>query len=169
MIIAERKPFKEIKALVTPYRRVLTIGCGTCVAVCLAGGLILVLAPPRPQIRVGDPPTAAGRLSASTSRTSRRAVAVGIRATGGVAFDTVGYTVIICIGIPIVGRAIAVGIRSARGIPFDGIRDAVVIGGSVTQQFAEALGIRFVEIRTSDEDIIATIEENLAAGEMPCP
>jgi transcriptional regulator with PAS, ATPase and Fis domain len=34
----------------------------------------------------------------------------------------------------------------------------VVVGGSVTQQSAEALGLRFVEIRTSEEDIAATIE-----------
>jgi len=34
----------------------------------------------------------------------------------------------------------------------------VVVGGSVTQQIAERLGIRFVELRTSDEDIAATIE-----------
>ena len=36
---------------------------------------------------------------------------------------------------------------------------AVVVGGSVTQQMAESLGLRFVEVRTSDEDIAATIED----------
>lgn len=38
MIVAERKPFEEIKSLVAPYQKVLTVGCGTCVAVCLVGG-----------------------------------------------------------------------------------------------------------------------------------
>lgn len=35
----------------------------------------------------------------------------------------------------------------------------VVIGGDVTQKFAEKVGLKFVEIRTSDEDIAATIED----------
>lgn len=38
MIVAERKPFDEIKTLLKDYKKVLTVGCGTCVAVCLAGG-----------------------------------------------------------------------------------------------------------------------------------
>lgn len=38
MIVAERKPFEEIKILLKDYKKVLTVGCGTCVAVCLAGG-----------------------------------------------------------------------------------------------------------------------------------
>lgn len=38
MIIAQRKPFDEIKESVLPFRRVAVVGCGTCVAVCLAGG-----------------------------------------------------------------------------------------------------------------------------------
>jgi ferredoxin len=38
MIIAERKPFAEIKDAVAPFEKVLIVGCGTCVAVCLAGG-----------------------------------------------------------------------------------------------------------------------------------
>ena len=38
MIVADRKPLDEIKALVKGYNKVLTVGCGTCVAVCLAGG-----------------------------------------------------------------------------------------------------------------------------------
>jgi ferredoxin len=38
MIVAQRKPFEEIKNMLKSYKKVLTLGCGTCVAVCLAGG-----------------------------------------------------------------------------------------------------------------------------------
>ena len=38
MIVAERKPFDEIKELIQGYKKVLVVGCGTCVAVCLTGG-----------------------------------------------------------------------------------------------------------------------------------
>jgi len=38
MIVAKRKPFEEIKNLLQDFRKVLNVGCGTCVAVCLAGG-----------------------------------------------------------------------------------------------------------------------------------
>ncbi len=38
MIVAQRKPFDEITDLIKGYNKVLTVGCGTCVAVCLAGG-----------------------------------------------------------------------------------------------------------------------------------
>ena len=38
MIIAKRKPFKEIKVMLKDYKKILIVGCGTCVAVCLAGG-----------------------------------------------------------------------------------------------------------------------------------
>ncbi|MEZ4566014.1 MAG: hypothetical protein R2860_03290 [Desulfobacterales bacterium] len=38
MIVAERKPFEEIKELIHGYKKVLVVGCGTCVAVCLTGG-----------------------------------------------------------------------------------------------------------------------------------
>jgi len=38
MIVAKRKPFSEIKESVSGARRILVLGCGTCVAVCLAGG-----------------------------------------------------------------------------------------------------------------------------------
>ena len=38
MIVAKRKPFEEIKESVLGAKRILILGCGTCVAVCLAGG-----------------------------------------------------------------------------------------------------------------------------------
>ena len=38
MIISKRKAFEEIKESLKNYESVLVAGCGTCVAVCLAGG-----------------------------------------------------------------------------------------------------------------------------------
>jgi hypothetical protein len=38
MIVAQRKPLDEIEAMLAGTKRVLVAGCGTCVAVCLAGG-----------------------------------------------------------------------------------------------------------------------------------
>lgn len=38
MIVAKRKPFDEIKSLIQGYKKILNVGCGTCVAVCLTGG-----------------------------------------------------------------------------------------------------------------------------------
>ncbi len=38
MIVADRKPIPEIKKLIQNHERVLLVGCGTCVTVCLAGG-----------------------------------------------------------------------------------------------------------------------------------
>ena len=38
MIIAEQKPFEEIKALIADAEKILVVGCGTCVTVCFAGG-----------------------------------------------------------------------------------------------------------------------------------
>lgn len=38
MIVAKRKPFAEIKEMLQGYNKVLNVGCGTCVSVCLTGG-----------------------------------------------------------------------------------------------------------------------------------
>ncbi len=38
MIIAKRKPFQEIMDSLKDNEKILIVGCGTCVAVCLAGG-----------------------------------------------------------------------------------------------------------------------------------
>jgi ferredoxin len=38
MIVADRKKIPEIRALIQKHERVLLVGCGTCVTVCLAGG-----------------------------------------------------------------------------------------------------------------------------------
>ncbi len=38
MIVAKRKPFEEIKEMIKGYKKVLNLGCGTCVSVCLSGG-----------------------------------------------------------------------------------------------------------------------------------
>jgi len=38
MITAERKPIAEIKEMLAPYRKILVVGCGSCVAECASGG-----------------------------------------------------------------------------------------------------------------------------------
>jgi len=38
MIVAKKKPIKEIAEMLQPYRRVLIVACGSCVTVCLSGG-----------------------------------------------------------------------------------------------------------------------------------
>ena len=38
MIVANQKPMKEIQGYLKDHKRVIVLGCGTCVAVCLAGG-----------------------------------------------------------------------------------------------------------------------------------
>jgi ferredoxin len=38
MIIAERKPLEEIKNMLSGYKRILVVGCRTCVTICWAGG-----------------------------------------------------------------------------------------------------------------------------------
>ncbi len=38
MIVAQQKPIEEIKEMISGHKRVLVLGCGGCVSVCLAGG-----------------------------------------------------------------------------------------------------------------------------------
>jgi ferredoxin len=38
MIVAQRKPLDRIEAMLDGFQRILVVGCGTCVAVCMAGG-----------------------------------------------------------------------------------------------------------------------------------
>lgn len=38
MVVAEIKPLKEIKEMVKKFKKILVLGCGDCVSVCLSGG-----------------------------------------------------------------------------------------------------------------------------------
>src|SRR5512137_63366 len=38
MIVADRKSVPEVRDMIKDHDRVLLVGCGTCVTVCLAGG-----------------------------------------------------------------------------------------------------------------------------------
>ncbi|MFZ2447905.1 MAG: methylenetetrahydrofolate reductase C-terminal domain-containing protein [Syntrophobacteraceae bacterium] len=38
MIVADQKPFEQVKGFIETFEKVLVVGCGTCVTVCLSGG-----------------------------------------------------------------------------------------------------------------------------------
>ena len=38
MIVVSQKPLEELRRIISPYQRVLILGCGTCATVCNAGG-----------------------------------------------------------------------------------------------------------------------------------
>ncbi len=38
MIVGKQKPLEEIRTIIADYKKVLILGCGTCVTVCFAGG-----------------------------------------------------------------------------------------------------------------------------------
>lgn len=38
MIVADPKPFEQVKSFIENCRKILVLGCGTCVTVCLSGG-----------------------------------------------------------------------------------------------------------------------------------
>lgn len=38
MIVAETKPFEEIKDILSSYKKILILGCGSCTTVCMSGG-----------------------------------------------------------------------------------------------------------------------------------
>ncbi len=38
MIVAEQKPIDQIYSMLEPFEKILIVGCGTCVSVCLSGG-----------------------------------------------------------------------------------------------------------------------------------
>jgi len=38
MIVGKQKPISEIRTIIAPYKKILIMGCGTCVKTCFAGG-----------------------------------------------------------------------------------------------------------------------------------
>ncbi len=71
MIVAEQKPLDDLKRMVRGKKKVLAVGCGTCVSVCFSGGsketgaLALAL-----QTAVAADGGTAGRFRASGKRTT---------------------------------------------------------------------------------------------------
>ncbi len=38
MIVAQQKPLEQIRQMLAEHKKVLAVGCGTCVTVCFSGG-----------------------------------------------------------------------------------------------------------------------------------